>query len=154
VVSTPKIVAFSFLQERKSATINYSKSFGGHYVAPREAIVPSPDLSYIAFVGRKNGYTTWRLYVLAIKLDSIRDLGKAPPPPPFSKDELQSIQQMIEPGSGRTPNSDWSWEMMQSTESLEPSVCRWTSPHVLRVSYGKDTWKRRATKRVVRVWKL
>lgn len=149
VVSTLKVVAFEYLPENKPDII-YSKSFTSRYVAPDQGIIPSPTVRFIAFVGRKVECDTWRLYVLDTRLDTIRSLGKAPQPPPFSKDEHEAVQDMIQPGSGQHESAFWSWDMMHSSATLEPTICRFVTPNVLRVSYGKDTCFRRSKRRIAR----
>ncbi len=148
--------AFEYLPEEKPAII-YSKSYTHRYFADRNAIIPSPDLRFIAFVGRQieSSYNhDWHLYVLDTKLDTIRFLGKAPDPPPFSKEELEAAKARIIPKSSESPNTFWGWGLDSTGSKLESNICQFASPHVMKVSYGRDTFMHRSKNRLIRKWDL
>ncbi len=152
-----KVEAFEYLPEDKPAIV-YSKSFTPSFVAAMEAVVPSPDLRFIVFVGREElnkDYVCdtvyqesliWRLYVLDTKSDTIRCLGKAPNPPPLSKWYLEEATDSF------NPCDQWQWGF--DGPMLEQNICQFISPNVLKVSYGRDTCRHRSKKRLIRRWTL
>jgi len=140
-----KVNAFEYLPEDKPAIV-YSKSFTHRYLAALEAVVPSPDLRFVVFVGRRTESSEWHLYVLDTKSDTVTLLGKAPNPPPLSKDYLEEAK------DGFSPCDFWQWGF--SVPVLEPNICQFISPHVLKVSYGEDTCRHRSKHRLIREWTL
>ncbi|CAN5658772.1 hypothetical protein BH10CYA1_BH10CYA1_56140 [soil metagenome] len=151
-ISYRVVVAFSYLSELQPKICNFD-SFVGEYIAAIEAVVPSPDLRYVVFVGqKKSSPDKWRLYALDTKYDRIQLIGKAPDPPPFLSDEIESVKSMCSEGNAMP--SHWNWMMMHSSAHLEPAVCRFVSNNVLQVSYGRDSWARRSKKRLIRRYTL
>jgi hypothetical protein len=140
-----KVYAFEYLPEDKPAIV-YSKSFTRKYLAALEAIIPSPDFRFIAFVGRPTQSRTWHLYVLDTKLDTVKLLGKAPDPPPFLKSDFEKAV------VGSDPCDNWQWGF--GGPALESNICQFLSPRLLKVSYGKDTCRHRAKNRFIHRWTL
>jgi len=140
-----KVEAFEYLPEDKPAIV-YSKSFTPQFVAALEAVIPSPDLRFIVFVGQQTESSIWRLYVLDTKSDTISLLGRAPDPPPLSKWYLE------ESTGSFNPCDQWQWGF--DGPMLEQNICQFISPHILKVSYGKDTCRHRSKNRLIRKWTL
>jgi len=140
---------FAYLSEDKPAIV-YSKHF--NYEASMRAIVTSSTLRFIAFVGRPVGTDNWDwcLYILDTKSDTVRSLGEAPYPPPFSKDDLKAAKA----DALHDPTTCWGWGSFICTPKLESNICQFTSPNVLQVSYGEDNYMRRSKNRVIRRWSL
>lgn len=139
-----KVDGFAYLPEAKPTIVN-SKNFTDHYLAALEAIVPSPDLRYIVFVGQPTESEIWHLYVLDTKSDMIKLLGKAPDPPPLAKGS---------PGEPQNNNPCDFWQWGFELPTLESNICQFISPNVLKVSYGKDSCIHRSKNRLIRKWTL
>ncbi len=137
-----------YVSEKKPGLVE-SKGFNDRYIAVET--IPSADLRFIAFIGHSCKDELWQLYVLDTNLDTIRLLGKAPDPAPFSKDSLETIKSGFDPKDHQDPCMNWQWGY---TDALEPSICKFVAPHVLQVSYGKDTCMRRSKTRIMRRWSL
>jgi len=141
IVSTPGIDAVIYVPEDKPAIV--SSKFNSSHVAL--TVIPSRDLRFVVFVGRRRSTELEaeqpvQMYVLDTQSDTIHVLGKPPAPPPWNKDQWYE-------------GNLWSWYMAGICD-LEPNVCQFTSPHVLRVTYGRDDFKHRAKNRSVRIWNL
>jgi hypothetical protein len=146
--SYPATVSVRYVPEDKPGLVS-SKSFNGKYIAVES--IPSPDLRFIVFVGHRWEPPIWRLYVLDTSLDTVRLLGKAPEPAPFSKEDIARKQAGSNPNDHQDPCMDWQWGW---APSLEPGICKFIAPHVLQVSYGKDTCRYRSKNRIIQKWKL
>jgi len=130
-VIVPAIDAFFYIPEQKPQLLQ--SKFNSQYVA--YTTMPGPDLHFVAFVGKcvsDRADATPHLYVLDTMRDRVVTLGAPPAPPPCGKDE-------------------WGWGRGAIGE-LEPSVCKFTSPNSLRVTYGSDTYRHRAKQRTTRMW--
>jgi hypothetical protein len=107
------------------------------------AWVWSSDLRYFAFISLDG-----RLKVLDTKTDRIRDLAKAPAPPPIDENTRETLK-----------NEGASFDWISVTEQigydhLDPGILSLEDNHILKASYGKDTANARAKKRTVRTWDL
>jgi len=109
----------------------------GNYMAL--ASVASSDGRYLAFVGGEGNIDG--LYVLDTRHDVVRRLGAPPAPPPVA--DFQSDERF-----------DWGTGWAGGYLVLEPSVLRFEGTDVVIATYGRDTHKARAKKRVVRRFKL
>jgi hypothetical protein len=142
LVSTPGVDSIIYLTETSKP-----KVLGSAFNSACRAFtaLPSTDVRYIVFIGQRGTNeadtdSPPKLYVLDTVADKIHQLGKAPYPPPLDK-EFSS------------DSSQWDWHF-SGMRDLEPSVCRFVQPHVLRVTYGKDDFRHRAKHRQIRTWNL
>lgn len=102
------------------------------------ALVVDALSARVALVGsRRHG--PYRLFVLDLLVDTLRELGDAPAPPPV----------------GQVVRGKWTWgsEDVGRVVELEPAVLHFEG-HELRATYGKDSSKRRATPRKTQTWRL
>jgi hypothetical protein len=152
VVSFPAITAIEYVAEDKPAVVNFH-SFTDGYFAFAEETIPSPDLGFIVFIGGQHPSEKRGLFALDTKLDKIRLLGKAPDPAPLSKETLDELKSQYEPNSGVDPCREWGWGPF-CRSNLEPDICKFIAPHILQVSYGRDTCRYRSKHRIIRKWTL
>jgi hypothetical protein len=106
----------------------------------------SADGRYLVFVGASEKNPDEKLYVLDLDKDRYELLGEPPAPPPLDA---------AEPHDSEAVSMAWAWEAPDRwyTE-LEPSIMRFTGPHILAVSYGKDSFKGRSKTRTWKKWDL
>ena len=102
----------------------------------------SPAGQYFVFVGRKEAPAS--LFVLDTEKDKINVLGPAPAPPPLSPES-----------SGNEEGVRWGWNQPEAGFlPLEPGIIGFEGDHILKISYGEDTWRKRAKERRIRMWDL
>jgi hypothetical protein len=106
----------------------------------------SPDGSYLALIGAPEGVDRYRLYVLNTNIDQLKLLGNPPAPPPLSKEDLANPESIDMLGPWEAPERHYT--------ELEKGIWEFTAPHMLQVSYGKDTFKARSKTRKIKQWDL
>jgi hypothetical protein len=107
------------------------------------AWVWSTDLRYFAFISLDG-----RLKVLDTASDRLRDLGKAPAPPPVDENTRQTIKD-------EGASFDWISVTEQiGYDHLDAGILTLEDNHLLKASYGKDSASARAKKRNVKSWDL
>jgi hypothetical protein len=137
------VVAIRFLDE--SAAFHDSKGAGSHFFA--FSSVASSDLGAIAFVSQRRETplaNAFRLELLDLSNDSMRDLGAAPAPPPLGKDSPFC--------KGNAPRK-WGDDNTGSWEPMDADIIVFDAGKV-RATYGADTCRARATKRTTQEWPL
>ncbi len=107
-----------------------------HYEA--YSALASPDGHWIAFLGGRGGDV--ELQVLDTHEDSIKRVGASLKPPPY-------------PGATCEDGFEWGPMCIDGYTELEPELWHFEGD-TLVVSYGKDSARRRATKRKTRRYKL
>jgi hypothetical protein len=132
-----------YLDEAKAA---FQDSIFGRLHFEATASLYGPDGKYLALIGAPEGKEIYRLYVLNTISDELREIGEPPAPPPLTPTDLdnQDAVQMMGP---------WEAPERHYTE-LEQGIWEFTDPHTLRVSYGKDSLKRRSKERIIKEWDL
>jgi hypothetical protein len=132
-----------YLDEAKAV---FQDSIFGRLHFEATASLYSPDGTYLALIGVPEGKDIYRLYVLNTISDELREIGEPPAPPPLTAEELdnQDAKHMMGP---------WEAPERHYTE-MEQGIWEFTDPHTLRVSYGKDSLKRRSKKRTIKEWDL
>lgn len=132
-----------YLDELKAA---FQDSIFGKLHFEATASLYGPDGTYLALIGAPERKDTYRLYVLNTTSDDLREIGEPPAPPPLTAADLdnQDAEHMTGP---------WEAPERHYTE-LEHGIWEFTDPHTLRVSYGKDSLKRRSKNRLIKEWKL
>jgi hypothetical protein len=106
----------------------------------------SPDGSYLALIGAPQGVDDYRLYVLNTDIDQLKLLGNPPAPPPLSKEDRVDPVSIDMLGPWEAPERHYT--------ELEKGIWKFTAPHILQVSYGKDTLKARSKARKIKQWDL
>lgn len=102
----------------------------------------SPDARYLAFIAQKEEDPQARLYVYDVVRNRVSRLGDAPAPPPLATNPDPQ-------------KADWPWDSLERHYTdLESAIWKFTTPHTLEVSYGADTWDKRAQKRTSRSYEL
>ena len=106
------------------------------------AAVPGPGLRRLALIGMHGNDVS--LFVLDVGRDVLKNLGRAPLPPPLTAEERAYAQQ--HPG---TLDGSWDWmaSFRDSYTKLEPEILRFVSDDVLEASFGADTADARAKDR-------
>ena len=105
--------------------------------------VSSPDGRYVAIIG--DFYRdTGNLMALDTVRDSLIVLGEPPAPPPGSATGVQKESNFTWHGGG--PSDGYLY--------MDSGILVFTSTGTLRVSYGNDTPKQRATERKIKDWNL
>lgn len=106
----------------------------------------SPDGRYLVFVASSSEEPAHGLYVMDSDTDTFQFLGTPPAPPPL---ELENQ------ADRETVSRSWAWESSErSYTDLEPSILKFSEPHVLQVSFGKDSFRQRGKNRTIKVWNL
>lgn len=108
------------------------------------AAVAGPGTRYVALVGGEDG-TVDQLQVLDTVQDRLKVLGPPPSPPPLRRADWRAAR-----------DEPWQWGGFGSDglTALDPGIVSFVGPDLLRVSYGRDSYRRRAKARVVRTWSL
>ena len=127
------LLSIEYLKEEGTAFIP-SVFNREHYLA--NAAIISPKGRYIAFIGGKNRMGD--LFVLDTQTDKIKQLGKAPLPPPV--ENFSSEEPFV-----------WGTGWADGFVEIEKNVLSFKSETVLQVSYGKDTSQTRAKKRHIHI---
>lgn len=116
--------------------LKYSKAVPEHWMA--FAAIPSDNLKYIAFVGQEE------VTVLNVETDTLRVAGRSPLPPPVDMDLCwEGIKT-----SGQAA-SRWQWGSFcaDGYTEMDEGIITFPSEDVMLISYGRDTYKKRAVKR-------
>lgn len=113
------------------------------------AVVPGPDLHHLALLAIERNET--HLFVLDVRKDTLRRLGRAPAPPPLTPQERRFVQE--HPGTVEGP---WEWmaSLRDSYMDLDPGIVAFDGNARLRASYGVDSATRRSPQRDVVTWDL
>ncbi|MES1207139.1 MAG: hypothetical protein ABUS79_14475 [Pseudomonadota bacterium] len=129
----------SFVDEATGA-VRHSR-YNGVWMA--FAAVPSPDGRFIALVGALDQSRPFRLEVLDIVNDALYELGPPPAPPPDSAPITKGF------------DGGWDWgDPIDGLTPMDASIITFPDDHTLRVTYGRDTSRRRARHRTARTWDL
>ncbi|MCG5052892.1 MAG: hypothetical protein KA712_08025 [Myxococcales bacterium] len=106
------------------------------------AAVPSPDLRFVALVGSlEAGY---RVLLWNTISDRLFDVARAPAPPPMSARDCTLY--------ASREGHDWGFPVDAVVE-MDPGIVSFSATHV-EVSYGRDTCRARAKRRVRKAWAL
>ncbi len=143
------VVAVLYLDERAAsgAHLRDAKGPGEKFFAL--SAVASVDGDMIAFVSQTRSPATtggFRLQLLDVARDRLRDLGAPPAPPPLDP-ELQSECKAGRARGWADPNVGGMYE------DMDANIITFADGK-LRASYGADTCKARAKKRTVKEWSL
>jgi hypothetical protein len=123
-----------------------------------------PDGHYLALIGvrSKNQKERAALFALDLLHDKLALLGPAPAPPPFSKEELETVRmnamhamskEAQESGDYVEMSYGWDAPERMYTEP-DQKLFHFADPSTLEVSYGNDTYAKRSAKRRVRRFDL
>ncbi|MBI3813325.1 MAG: hypothetical protein HY279_02515 [Nitrospinae bacterium] len=116
--------------------LKYSKAVPEHWMA--FAAIPSSNLKYIAFVGQED------VTVLNVETDTLRVAGRSPAPPPVDKNLCWDGIKISGQAAVR-----WEWGNFcaDGYTEMDKGIITFPSEDVLLISYGRDTYKKRAAKR-------
>lgn len=116
--------------------LKYSKAFPEHWMA--FAAIPGSNLKYIAFVGQEE------VTVLNAETDTLKVVGRSPSPPPVDKDLCWDSIKTSGQAAGR-----WEWGNFcaDGYTEMDEGIITFPAEDVLLISYGRDTYKKRAAKR-------
>lgn len=116
--------------------LKYSNELPEHWMA--FAAITSSGLKYIAFVGQEE------VTVLNAGTDTLKVAGRSPSPPPVDKDLCWEGIKTSGKAAGR-----WEWGNFcaDGYREMDEGIITFPSEDVLMISYGRDTYKKRATKR-------
>ena len=132
-----------YLDEATGAMSRSRVTADGHWIA--FAVVPGPDGRFVAAIGEYRadqafGAGRFRVQLLDAVKDALYDLGRPPVPPP--------AEDPPEEGGSR-----WQWgDPIDGVVDMDPGIITFVDAHTLRVTYGADTWKRRASRRTAKTW--
>jgi hypothetical protein len=125
-----------YLDEAKAA---FQDSVFGKQHFEATASLYSPDGNYLALIGAPEGKDIYRLYVLNTCSDQLQEIGEPPAPPPLTDADMEYPDAEYMMGSWEAPERHYT--------ELENGIWEFTAPHILSVSFGKDTVKYRSTDR-------
>lgn len=116
--------------------LKYSRAFPEHWMA--FAAIPGSNLKYIAFVGQEE------VTALNVETDTLRVAGRSPLPPPVDKDLCWDG---IKTSGQATSRWQWGNFCADGYTEMDEGIITFPSEDVMLISYGRDTYKKRAAKR-------
>lgn len=153
-----KLLSLIYVDEEKAVV---QDSVFGRLRFEASASIVSPDsryLVFISYVGSTDG-----LFVIDLDTDKLQFIGKPPAPPPLTPEELAFNKERaaseeddpLYPYKMYNDNDGWEWvHSERNYTDMDPNILSFPKPDILQVSYGKDTFKRRAKKRTIKTWDL
>jgi hypothetical protein len=106
----------------------------------------SPDGNYLALIGAPEGRDSCSLYILNTISDQLQEIGKPPAPPPLTAADMEYPDAEHIMGTWESPERNYT--------ELEKGIWEFSPPHMLRVSYGKDSLRHRNKDRTMKEWNL